>query len=104
MRRIHAKPRERLSLAQARRVALAAQGFGRPRPERDRQRRDVVRTVRGLGLVQIDSVNVLVRSHYLPLYSRLGPYDQGLLDAAAYGGRRRQLFEYWGHEASLVPV
>jgi hypothetical protein len=104
MRGIHARPRESLSLAQARRVALAAQGLGKPSLSREVLRRDVARTVRGLGLVQIDSVNVLVRSHYLPLYSRLGPYDPQLLDAAAYGGRRRQLFEYWGHEASLVPV
>ena len=104
MRSIHAKPRERLSAAQARRVALAAQGFGRTALPREALRRDVARTVRGLGLVQIDSVNVLVRSHYLPLYSRLGPYDPQLLDAAAYDGRRRQLFEYWGHEASLIPV
>jgi uncharacterized protein YcaQ len=103
MRSIHAKPRERLSLAQARRVALAAQGFGKTTP-REVRRSDVARTVRSLGLVQIDSVNVLVRSHYLPLYSRLGPYDRTLLDAAAYDGRRRQLFEYWGHEASLLPV
>ena len=60
--------------------------------------------MRALGLLQIDSVNVLVRSHYLPLFSRLGAYAMPLLDAAAYGGRRRQVFEYWGHEASLLPV
>lgn len=98
------RPRDSLSLPEARRVALAAQGFGRPRPERDIARSDVVRTVRALGLVQIDSVNVLVRSHYLPLFSRHGAYAMPLLDQAAYGGRRRQLFEYWGHEASLLPV
>lgn len=85
-------------------MALSAQGFGKAAPAHDIRRRDVVGVARGLGVVQIDSVNVLVRSHYLPLYSRLGPYDQSLLDAAAYAGRRRQLFEYWGHEASLVPV
>ena len=98
------RPRESLSLPEARRVALAAQGFCRPRPGRDIVKADVVRTVRALGLLQIDSVNVLVRSHYLPLFSRLGAYAMPLLDEAAYGGRRRQLFEYWGHEASLLPV
>jgi hypothetical protein len=98
------KPRETLGAAEARRIALAAQGFARPRPAAGTDRRAVVRTVRRLGLVQVDSVNVLVRSHYLPLFSRLGPYEQDWLDAAAYGGRRRALFEYWGHEASLLPV
>jgi uncharacterized protein YcaQ len=98
------RPRESMTLAEARRLALATQGFGRPRPGRAVGAADVLRTVRGLGLVQIDSVNVLVRSHYLPLYSRLGAYEPALLDAAVYGGRRRRLFEYWGHEASLLPV
>ena len=99
------KPRESLSAAEARRLALAAQGFGRARPaEGTVSTRDVLRTIRRLGLVQIDSVNVLVRSHYLPLYSRLGPYDRAWLDEVAYGGRRRRLYEYWGHEASLLPV
>jgi len=99
------KPRETLSAAEARRVALAAQGFGAGRPaEGVPTRRDVLRTIRRLGLVQIDSVNVLVRSHYLPLFSRLGAYDRAWLDELAYGGRRRRLFEYWGHEASLLPV
>ena len=99
------KPRESLSAAEARRLALAAQGFGQARPaEGAVATRDVLRTIRRLGLVQIDSVNVLVRSHYLPLYSRLGAYDRGCLDELAYGGRRRRLYEYWGHEASLLPV
>lgn len=94
--------RDKLSLRTARKIALAAQGFGGARdgagdfgPMR--------RMIERLGVLQIDSVNVLARSHYLPLYSRLGPYPTPRLDAAAKG-RRRALFEYWGHEASLLPV
>jgi uncharacterized protein YcaQ len=64
--------------------------------------RQLNRTIAALGALQIDSVNVLVRSHYLPLFSRLGPYRRDLLEAAAWG-ERRTLFEYWGHEASLLP-
>jgi hypothetical protein len=93
-----------LSLAEARRIALAAQGFARPRQTRPATGLDFMRTARTLGLLQIDSVNVLVRSHYLPAFSRLGSYEHGLLDRSAYSGRSRRLFEYWGHEASLIPV
>lgn len=91
-----------LSIAEARRVALAAQQFGLS--VRVAHVRDVAAIVRRLGALQIDSVNVLVRSHYLPLFSRAGAYDTELLHRAAYDGRRRKLFEYWGHEASFLPV
>jgi uncharacterized protein YcaQ len=93
-----------LSLVEARRFAMAAQGFARPRLSRPATALDVTRTARSLGLLQIDSVNVLVRSHYLPAFSRLGSYDHDLLDGSAYSGRNRRLFEYWGHEASLIPI
>jgi hypothetical protein len=94
-------PRLAFTATQARRVALAAQGFGKPRPEAPAGRH-VDRLIDRLGLLQIDSVNVLARAHTVPLFSRLGPYDPGLLDRAAYGKRGRRFFEYWGHEASLI--
>jgi uncharacterized protein YcaQ len=94
-----------LSLKQARRLALAAQGFnGRQLPATIKASH-VMQLISRLGVLQIDSVNALVRSHYLPLFSRLGNYPQTLLDQAAWSqGRQRRLFEYWGHEASLLPI
>ena len=96
-------PREHLSAAEARRLAIAAQGLAAPRPDRPVGARALRRTVQRLGLLQIDSVNVLARAHYLPPFSRLGAYDTSDLDRLAHYAPRR-LFEYWGHEASLLPV
>jgi len=94
-----------MSLKHARRLALAAQGFNGRSPPASIQARHVTQLIERLGVVQIDSVNALVRSHFLPLFSRLGNYPQTLLDQAAWSlGRQRKLFEYWGHEASLLPV
>jgi uncharacterized protein len=95
---------EKISPAQARRIALAAQGFGAGRPTSIHQGH-LRRTVERLGLHQIDSVNVLARAHYLPAFSRLGAYDTALIDRAAWGRKsERRLFEYWAHEASLLPL
>lgn len=94
---------EKLSTAQARRIALAAQGFGVARPARAIGMRDVSSVTNRLGQLQIDSINVVARAHFLPLYSRLGPYDPALLERAAHQAPRR-LFEYWGHAASLIDV
>ena len=88
-----------LSIDHARRIALAAQGFAGSRPVAP-TRAALASMLRRIHLVQMDSVNVLARAHYLPLFSRLGPYDRSMLDDLAY--RRRELFEYWGHAASLI--
>lgn len=93
-----------LSLAEARRLALVAQGFGRT-PRGAIAHKQLQAQIERLGVLQVDSVNALVRSHYLPAFSRLGHYQAEHLDELAWGrSRRRRLFEYWGHEASLLPL
>lgn len=93
------------SLKQARRMALAAQGFSGRQPPAQIKAAHLNRLIARLGVLQIDSVNAVVRSHYLPLFSRLGNYSPLMLEQAAWSqGRRRSLFEYWGHEASLLPM
>jgi uncharacterized protein YcaQ len=91
-----------LSLSEARRLALAAQGFDRARPAGRVGLAHLRRVIHQLGLLQIDSVNVLVRAHYLVPFSRLGPYDVRDLDRLVYG--RREFAEQWAREASIVPV
>jgi len=90
-----------LSLSQARRIALAAQGLDKGRPTGPVTSRTVGRTFARIQLVQIDSVNVLARSHFLPFFSRLGNYDRAILQRMA-GRHPRRMLEYWAHEASFI--
>jgi uncharacterized protein YcaQ len=97
------KRRTTLSIEEARKAVLWGQGFGN-RTSNPITQRHLVTVLKRVGMLQIDSVNVLMRAHYLPLFSRLGPYPVKLLDEASYSRKRRRLFEYWGHEASLLPL
>ena len=90
-----------LSASQARRIALGAQGFADRRPTGRVDRRHLRRALDRMGVIQIDSVNVLVRSQELPLFARLGPHPRTLIDDASADG---ELFEYWVHEACHVPA
>ncbi|HZX55643.1 MAG TPA: crosslink repair DNA glycosylase YcaQ family protein, partial [Ilumatobacteraceae bacterium] len=94
-------PAEKISLGTARRIALGAQGFAEPRPNGRVDRRHFRRVLDRMGLIQIDSVNVLVRSQELPLFARLGPHPRTLITDAT---KSRELFEYWVHEASHVDM
>jgi uncharacterized protein YcaQ len=91
-----------LSPLDARRITLHSMGFTEPRPRGKVDIRHVRKVLRRLRAIQIDSVNVLVRAHYMPLFSRLGPYRMELLDELVY--HRKEAFEYWGHAASYLPV
>ena len=96
-----------LSAAQARRVAVAAQGFHEPAPRGPVTRAHLKRLIARLQVLQLDSVSVAVRAHYAPVFSRLGPYDRDVLDRAAWSHSARSprlLIEYWAHEAALMAV
>ncbi|HEX5256886.1 MAG TPA: crosslink repair DNA glycosylase YcaQ family protein [Mycobacterium sp.] len=95
----------RLSVAQARRIAVAAQGFSDPPSNGEITRAHLKRLISRIQVLQLDSVSVAVRAHYAPVFSRLGPYDRDVLDRAAWGPRSaRLLAEYWAHEAALMAV
>ena len=96
-----AKRFDSLSIADARKLAVAAQGFDTPRPQTKATQRQVDATIARLGVVQIDSVNVLVRSQELPLFARLGNHNRNAIPKAT---EAKKIFEYWGHEAAHLPV
>jgi uncharacterized protein YcaQ len=96
-----AKRFDSLSIADARRIALAAQGFDTARPKTKATQRQIDALISRLGVIQIDSVNVLVRSQELPLFARLGNHDRNAIPKATDA---QKLFEYWGHEAAHLPV
>ncbi|OBI92336.1 winged helix-turn-helix domain-containing protein [Mycobacterium sp. 1245805.9] len=96
-----------LTAAQARRLAVAAQGFSEPRPKGPITRAHLKSLISRIQVLQLDSVSVTVRAHYAPVFSRLGPYDRDLLDRAAWSHSARSprlLVEYWAHEAALMAV
>ena len=98
-------PQSSLTNSEARRIALAAQGFGRRKTTGRSSWPRISAAIDDMNLLQLDSVNVLVRSHYLPVFSRIGDYDRAALDRRGFHhGAKRQFFEYWAHEASLLPL
>ncbi len=95
----------RLTAAQARRIAVAAQGFSEPQPTGAVTRAHLRRLIARIQVLQLDSVSVVVRAHYAPVFSRLGHYDREVLDRAAWGpAKTRLLTEYWAHEAALMAI
>ncbi|KUH99381.1 crosslink repair DNA glycosylase YcaQ family protein [Mycobacterium sp. IS-3022] len=97
----------RLTAAQARRIAVAAQGFAEAKPSGPVTRAHLRRLISRIQVMQLDSVSVSVRAHYAPVFSRLGPYDRDVLDRAAWSHSARSprlLVEYWAHEAALMAV
>ncbi len=93
-----------LSNLQARRLALVAQGFAGPKRDGTANWTRIENAIAKMNLLQIDSVNVLVRSHYIPVFARAGHYSHDTLDQRTFGRRKRRFFEYWAHEASLLPL
>lgn len=94
--------RTSISLSEARRISLCAQGFGQPRPTVTANKAHIRRIIRKLGLLQLDFVNVLVPAHYMVVYSRLGPYDRDCFDRLVH--QESEFTEHWAHEASIVPA
>ncbi len=96
-----------LTATQARRIAVAAQGFAEPKPQGQVTRAHLRRLISRIQVLQLDSVSVAVRAHYAPIFSRLGPYDRDVVDRAAWSHSARSprlLVEYWAHEAALMAV